>query len=76
MIQKIKSNLTIIVQELFYFFACLWLALVVLEIIWPNIVLVYFNLNLLLMAVIIFGIVFTYFRRAISPSKQLKDLSH
>ncbi len=57
MIQKINLNSKIIFQELFYFTVCLWLALVILEIIWPNIVLAYFNLNLLLVVVIVLGII-------------------
>ena len=37
-------------RELFYFLSALWLALDLLELIFPRIVLAYFNLNYLLLA--------------------------
>lgn len=44
-------------REMFYFFSTLWLAFIVLEIIFPNIILVYFNINYLFLIVIISGLV-------------------
>lgn len=43
-----QSASTLIKQECFYFFSLLFLLLIILEIIWPNIVIAYFNLNLLI----------------------------
>lgn len=55
MIMEKLSN-KIIAREFFYFFSGLFLVLVFLEIISPNIVLVYFNLNYLFLLVILAGI--------------------
>jgi hypothetical protein len=43
-----------LIREIFYFLASAWAAAVVLELIWPNIVQAYFNINYLLVAVLIF----------------------
>jgi hypothetical protein len=43
-----QSASALIKQECFYFFSLLFLLLIILEIIWPNIVIAYFNLNLLI----------------------------
>jgi hypothetical protein len=51
-----KLSDKIIAREIFYFFSGLSLVLVFLEIISPNIVLVYFNLNYLFLLVILAGI--------------------
>mgnify|MGYP001104333455 CR=1 FL=1 len=50
------KNQQIIKQELLYASFCLLILFVFLEIIFPNIVLVYFNLNYLFALVIIFGL--------------------
>jgi len=55
---KTKGKNKIIFREIFYFFSILLAALVILEIFWPNIVLVYFNLNYLLLAWLIVGLIF------------------
>lgn len=46
----------IILQELFYFSSLLLFILIILELIFPNIVLVYFNLNYLFLIIIILGL--------------------
>jgi hypothetical protein len=48
--------LKIIKQEIFYFLSILLAAFIVLEVIWPNIILVYLNLNWLLVLWLISGI--------------------
>lgn len=49
------KNLAIIIRELFYFFSALLFISVLLEIIWPNIILAYFNLNYLILLCLISG---------------------
>lgn len=43
-------------REIFYFISALLGVFIVLEIIWPNIILVYFNLNWLLVVWLIVGL--------------------
>lgn len=45
---KTPSDRALIRREFFYFFSLLFCLAVILEIIWPNIIIAYFNLNLLL----------------------------
>ena len=52
------KNLAIISRELFYFFSALIFVGVILEIIWPNIILSYFNLNYLFMLAVLAGSVY------------------
>jgi len=52
--EKLSSK--IIAREIFYFFSSLYLVLIFLEIISPNIVLVYFNLNYLFLLSILAGV--------------------
>ncbi len=52
-----RLSRNILAREFFYFFACLFVALAILEIIFPNIVLAYFNLNYLVFLIIISGLV-------------------
>jgi len=49
------KNLAIISREIFYFSSVLLLAFIILEIIWPNIILSYFNLNYLLVFAAVTG---------------------
>jgi hypothetical protein len=51
------KNLAIISREFFYFFSLLYFVSIGLEIIWPNIVLVYLNLNYLFLLALISGLV-------------------
>lgn len=46
--KDLKDRLTKYIQELFYFFSIAFILFFLLEIIWPNFVLAYFNLNFLL----------------------------
>ena len=46
----------LIIRELFYFFSVLTGVFVFLEIIWPNIILAYFNLNYLVILWLITGL--------------------
>lgn len=56
--QKLKIYLPFaIVREFFYFSFLAWLVLNLMEIIFPKIILVYFNLNYLFLLVIIFGFI-------------------
>lgn len=41
------KNQRAIVKEIFFFSSCLLVVLIVLEVLWPDIVLAYFNLNYL-----------------------------
>lgn len=50
------SLVRVLIRELFYFSFLAWLLLSLMELCAPKIVLVYFNLNYLLLAVIIFGL--------------------
>lgn len=53
-----KSEKIIIVKrEIFYFFSAAFLSLFLLEITFPNIVLAYFNLNYILIAWLVSGII-------------------
>jgi hypothetical protein len=45
------------IREILYFLVVLWLVFVILEIIFPNIILAYFNINYLFSTVLFFGIV-------------------
>lgn len=49
------SKKGLIIQELFYFFTVLLGVFIILEIIWPNIILAYFNLNYLIILWFIAG---------------------
>lgn len=51
------KNLALILQEIFYFFSAALVIAISLEIIYPGIVLVYFNLNYLVAAWIISGFI-------------------
>ena len=55
-------------RELFYFLGVLMFTFIILEIIWPNIILAYFNLNYLLIIFIIVAlillIVSDYYKRS------------
>jgi hypothetical protein len=51
-----KLSNKIIAREIFYFFSVLFLVLAFLEIISPNIVLVYFNLNYLFLFSVFAGV--------------------
>lgn len=53
-----KLTAKIILREIFYFFSGLYLALILLELLSPNIVLAYFNLNYLFLLAVISGICF------------------
>lgn len=52
------KNLSIIIREFFYFFSLALLIFIGLEIIWPNIVLAYFNLNYLLVLWFVSGLIY------------------
>lgn len=52
------KNFSIITRELFYFFSFALLLFIGLEIIWPNIILVYFNLNYLLVLWLVSGFLY------------------
>ncbi len=52
-----KLPLDILAREFFYFFACLLMTLAILEVIFPNTVLAYFNLNYLVVLIIVSGLV-------------------
>jgi hypothetical protein len=47
----------VIIRELFYFFTSLGAVFIILEIIWPNIILAYFNLNWLLVLWLMVGLI-------------------
>lgn len=47
MAKNFSLNRKLIYQELFYFFSAALALFILLEIIWPNIILAYFNLNYL-----------------------------
>ena len=49
------ANKSLIIRELFYFFTILTLIFVLMEIIWPNIIIAYFNLNYLVIVWVVFG---------------------
>ena len=58
-IKKLGRTLTgtLFWREFFYFLSALLISLIILEIIWPNIVLAYFNLNYLLIIYIIVALI-------------------
>lgn len=49
------KDFQLIIREIFYFFSCLILVFIILEMIWPNIILAYLNLNYLLILWLISG---------------------
>jgi len=51
------ARIKIISRELFYFLSLLLGIFIILEIIWPNIILAYGNLNYLLVLVLVFGLI-------------------
>jgi len=51
------KDLAIISREIFYFFTALIILSIGLEIIWPNIILAYFNLNYVIVLWFISGLV-------------------
>jgi len=51
------KNILLIIGEIFYFFSALLLVSIVLEMIFPNIILAYFNLNYLILIWLINGLV-------------------
>jgi len=51
------KNLGLISREIFYFFSALLFILIILEVIWPNIVLAYFNINYIFSAAFISGLI-------------------
>jgi len=58
--KDILANKNLVIRELFYFFTVLAAVFIVLEIIWPNIILAYFNLNYLLIPWFVFGFVWLF----------------
>jgi len=50
------KNIQLIFRETFYFVFLAWLVFITLEIIFPNIILAYFNLNFLFLLEIIIGL--------------------
>ncbi|MFA6194868.1 MAG: hypothetical protein WC719_03960 [Patescibacteria group bacterium] len=57
------NNKNLIIRELFYFFTILAAVFIVMEIIWPNIILAYFNLNYLLIIWLISGLVMLFWKK-------------
>lgn len=51
------KDISLISRELFYFFSLSLAVFIVLEIIWPNIILAYFNLNILAVLWFLSGLV-------------------
>lgn len=51
-----KQKKLILAEEVFYFFSSLLLVFVVMELIFPRIILVYFNMNIPLVLVIVSGV--------------------
>lgn len=51
------KNLAIISREIFYFFTALVVLAVFLEIIWPNIILAYLNLNYIIVLWLVSGFI-------------------
>jgi len=51
------ARIKIISREFFYFLSLLLGIFIILEIIWPNIILAYGNLNYLLVLVLVFGLI-------------------
>lgn len=60
--RRLKKNFNMvsfrtISREIFYFLSVLMVVFVILEVIWPNIILAYLNLNWLLAVWLIFGLI-------------------
>lgn len=53
---KSKQKKLIFSEELFYFLSALLFIFVIMELIFPRIILVYFNINILLILVVVSGI--------------------
>jgi len=51
------KNLALISREIFYFFSVALTLFIIMEMIWPNVILAYFNLNYLLVLWLISGII-------------------
>ena len=56
-------KLKILIQELFYFLSVSLAIFFLMELVWPRVVLAYFNLNYLLLAWLIIGIILIVFFR-------------
>lgn len=52
----IQNNRAIIAEELFYWLSVALAIFIVLEIIWPNLILAYFNLNYLILLWLLSGV--------------------
>ncbi|MCU0679893.1 MAG: hypothetical protein MUF50_01125 [Planctomycetes bacterium] len=63
MSNKIKQYIFLISRELFFFSSLAWLIFFILEVIWPQIVLAYFNLNYLLLLCLLSGLFSLFFNR-------------
>lgn len=50
----------LIIKELFYFFTVLASVFIIMEVVWPNIILAYFNLNYLVIIWVISGLVLLF----------------
>ncbi len=61
--KDIITDRSLIVRELFYFFTVLAALSVIMEIIWPNIILAYFNLNYLLIVWLISGLALLFCKK-------------
>lgn len=53
---KSKQKKLIFAEELFYFLSALLFIFVIMELVFPRIILVYFNINILLILVVVSGI--------------------
>lgn len=51
------KDLGLISREVFYFFSGLLIISIILEVIWPNIILAYFNINYIFSAAFISGLI-------------------
>ncbi|MFA5023711.1 MAG: hypothetical protein WC523_02015 [Patescibacteria group bacterium] len=51
------KDFSLIIKEVFYFISALLVVFVILEIVWPNIILAYLNLNYLILAWLLSGLV-------------------
>lgn len=52
------KNLAIISREFFYFFSAFIVSAIILELLWPNITLAYFNLNYLIIFWLVSGLIY------------------
>ncbi len=50
------KNIQLISREIFYFLCLAWIVFIISEIIFPNIILAYFNLNFLFLMIIVLGL--------------------